>query len=184
MRTAIAVAAGSSPLVTFGALHLLGSSQPPQWGPITDDFLNLRFWFMLTVLLISGAFGGLAYELLLRRGAIEMPHRVKAHAGGRIYGHAPADTLIALGTAGRAIVGAAAAAAVLMVVSPTSATSAIALGVTAGAAAPAIIRLMKKQLLFAADALSRLQSEARSHEREAPATPRTPPVAAPAPAAS
>ncbi len=172
MRTAAAVAVGSSPLLTFGALQLLGTSQAPQWSAISDDFLNPRFWFTLLVLLVSGAFGGVSYELLRRGGAIELPHRVRPERGGRAFHHAPQDSLIALGIVGRAIVGASAAAAVLMVVAPSTAQSAIALGVTSGAAAPALIRLMRKQLLFAADALSRLNEqtrpEARSEERPAP----------------
>ncbi len=162
MRNAAAVAIGSSPVLTFGALQLLGSTQSPQWGAISDDFLNPRFWFTLAILVMSGAFGGIAYELLLRGGAIELPHRVHKYEAERAYKHAPAETLIALGIVGRAIVGAAAAATVLLVVAPSTAHGAIALGVTAGAAAPALIRLMRKQLLFAADAMSRLQRESRS----------------------
>jgi hypothetical protein len=173
MRTAAAVAVGSSPLVTFGALQMLGSGQAPQWQAISDDFLNPRFWLTLVVLLASGAFGGIAYELLLRKGAIELPHRVRRGAGGRAFKHAPSESLIALGIVGRALVGAAAAAAVLMVIAPSTAHSAIALGVTSGAAAPALIRLMRKQLLFAADALSRLSSHERSQARQ-PAPARQP----------
>jgi hypothetical protein len=163
MRNVAAVAIGSSPVLTFGALQLLGSSQPTPWSGIADDFLNLRFWFSLTVVLLCGAFGGVAYELLLRGGAIELPHRVRAD-DGKQYSHAPARTLIALGIVGRAIVGAAAAVTLLFVVAPTTAHSAIAMSVTAGAAAPAMIRLMRKQLLFAADAMSRFSRESRTRE--------------------
>jgi hypothetical protein len=161
-------------VLTLGALQLLGGSQTPQWSNIADEFFSLRFWFTLLVLLISGAFGGVSYELLLRGGTIELPHRVRPGRGGRTFHHAPRNSLIALGIVGRAIVGASAAAAVLMVVAPSTAHSAVALGVTAGAAAPALIRLMRKQLLFAADALSRLggehPSERRAEPRRAPAT--------------
>jgi hypothetical protein len=167
MRTAAAVAVGSSPVLTFGALQLLGSSQAPQWSAISDDFFNPRFWVTLVVLLVSGAFGGVSYELLRRGGAVELPHRVRPDRGGRTFQHAPHDSLIALGIVGRAIVGASAAAAVLMVVAPSTAHSAIALGVTSGAAAPALIRLMRKQLLFAADALSRLSGDSRAQDRAA-----------------
>jgi hypothetical protein len=82
------------------------------------------------------------------------------------------------------MVGAAAAATVLLVVAPSSAQSAIALGVTAGAAAPAVIRLMRKQLLFAADALSRMNRETRSADSSRVAEPTRPvPTRVPAPAA-
>jgi hypothetical protein len=171
MKHVAAVAAGSSPFVTFGALQLLGSSQVAAWPAVADDFMSLRFWLILAVVLIAGAFGGISYELLLRKGAIEMPHRVKSKRGVRKYSHAPAETLIALGIVGRAIVGASAAAAAMLVVAPSTGQGAIALGVTAGAAAPAMIRLMRKQLLFAADAMSRLSTPERRATAE-PAAPR------------
>jgi hypothetical protein len=143
----------------------------------------LRFWLVLFVVLMSGAFGGVSYELLRRGGAIELPHRVRGARGSRSYGSAPRKQLIHLGILGRAIVGASAAAAVLMVVAPSSAPSAVALGVTAGAAAPAVIRLMRKQLLFAADALSRLNENLAERRTEArPVDP--PPAALPLPASA
>jgi len=149
-------------VLTFGALQLLGSTQTPhQWAAFADDFLNMHFWFAMLVVLLSGAFGGVSYELLRRGGADELPHRVRPERGGRVHNHAPHENLIALGILGRAIVGASAAAAVLMVVAPGTAQAAIALGVTSGAAAPAVIRLMRKQLLFAADAMSRLSDNRR-----------------------
>jgi hypothetical protein len=52
-------------------------------------------------MLLGGAFGGVSYELLLRGGAIELPHRVKPDSGGRSYSHAPPETLVALGTMNR-----------------------------------------------------------------------------------
>jgi hypothetical protein len=168
MRNVAAVAVGSSPVLTFGALQLLGSSQTSQWSGIADDFMNPRFWFSLVIVLLCGAFGGVAYELLLRSGAIELPHRVRAEDARR-YTHAPVHSLIALGIFGRAIVGAAAAVTLLFVVAPTTAHSAIAMSVTAGAAAPAMIRLMRKQLMFAADLMSRLSRESSKKEDEAPA---------------
>ena len=71
-----------------------------------------------------------AYELLLRGGAIELPHRVREEEVGRKYTHAPAHTLIALGILGRGLVGAAAAVTILMVTAPTSAHAAIAVSIT------------------------------------------------------
>jgi hypothetical protein len=179
MKNAAAVAIGSAPVMTFGALQLLGSSHPATWSTgISDEFMNLRFWFALIVVFACGAFGGIAYELLLRGGAIEMPHRVRADEG-KSFTHAPVRTLIALGIVGRAIVGAAAAMTVLLVVAPTTAHSAIALSVTAGASAPALIRLMRKQLLFAANTMDRMQRD--SKPRPSKAEPEARPVAAPTP---
>lgn len=185
MKTAAAVAIGSSPVLTFGALQLLGTSQPTQWAAITGDFLDLRFWFTLWVMMMCGSFGGIAYELLLRGGAIELPHRVRVTNPGRASRHGPTETLFSLGIVGRAIVGAAAAATVLLVIAPSTAQSAIALGVTAGAAAPALIRLMRKQLLFAADAMARLQRDSKSPATEpAPAAAAEPTSLTQRPAAS
>ena len=156
MKNAAILAAGSAPIVTFCALQLLGTGQAVHWSTHADEFSNLRFWLTLGVMLVAGAFGGIAYELLLRKGAIELPHRVvRTPAARRRYGHAPVETLIVLGTLGRALVGTAAAMTVLLVVTPSTAQAAIALSVTAGVGAPAIIRLMKRQLMFASDAISR-----------------------------
>jgi hypothetical protein len=178
MKHAATVAVSASPIVTFGALQMLGSSATPQWSTIGIDLVDARFWLTIVVMLLGGAFGGVSYELLLRGGAIELPHRVKPDSGGRSYAHAPAETLVALGTVGRAIVGAAAALSVLLVASPASAHSAIALAVTAGAAAPALIRLLRRQLMTAADVLGRVNRD-RAHPTPTPDALRAP-TAAPA----
>src|SRR4051794_13609840 len=98
MKHAAAVAIGSSPFVTFGALQVLGASQAPQWSAIADDFLNLRFWLTLSIVLMAGAFGGVSYELLLRKGAVELPHRVRCTpANRRRYSYSSTQPMIALG---------------------------------------------------------------------------------------
>jgi hypothetical protein len=162
-----AVAIGS-PFATFGALQLLGASQVPQWPSVAADFASPGLWVTILALVVAGAFGGVAYELLLRGGTIELPHRVRPDAVGRNYTHAPAESLIALGVVGRALVGSAAAVSVLLVVAPTSAHATLALGITSGAAAPALIRLMRRQLLFAADALSRVQRQPQTSAARQP----------------
>jgi hypothetical protein len=181
MRNAAALALGSSPIVTFGALQLLGPHQPGQWSMHADEFSSLRFWLTLSVMLLAGAFGGIAYELLLRKGAIELPHRATRRCVTRRRSPAPAETMIVLGTLGRALVGAAAAMTVLLVVTPSTAQAAIALGVTAGAGAPATIRLMKKQLTFAADAISRLGHNTQPSEARTKVSQPAHPLPAPAP---
>ena len=181
MKHTSAVAMGASPIVTFGALQLMGSSAAPQWAGIADDFLSPHFWLVVVVMLLGGAFGGISYELLLRGGAIELPHRVKPDDVGRNYTHAPAETLIALGTVGRGLVGASAAMCILLVASPATAHAALALAVTSGAAAPALIRLMRKQLMLAADVLGRMSRTDRTPERAS--TPERIPSSRPAPAA-
>jgi hypothetical protein len=156
MKHAASVAIGASPIVTFGALQMFGASSAAQWPDVADQFMNLRFWLTILVILLCGAFGGVSYELLLRKGAIELPHRVQPDSVGRAYTHAPPNTLIAFGIVGRALVGSAAALCILLVAAPGTAHAVIALSVTAGAAAPALIRLMRKQLLVAANVLDRL----------------------------
>jgi hypothetical protein len=155
-------AALATPIATIGAVQYLGASQTTPWPTIGGDFLDLQFWLTIVIVALAGAFGGVSYELLLRGGAIELPHRVKPGTGGRSYGSAPVENLIALGILGRAFVGAAAALSALLFVGPNSGHTAIALGVTSGAAAPAMIRLMRKQLLSMAEALSTLRGSARA----------------------
>src|SRR5205085_11024412 len=82
MKQTAAVAFSASPLVGFGALQMLGSGATPQWSGITDDFLSPRFWLTIVIMLLGGAFGGMAYELLLRGGALELPHRVRGEEVG------------------------------------------------------------------------------------------------------
>ncbi len=147
-------AALATPIATLGAVQLFGASQTAPWSKINGDFLDVQFWLAIVIFALAGAFGGVSYELLLRGGAIELPHRVKQGTGGRSYGSAPVEHLIALGIVGRALVGAAAGLSVLLFVGPSNGHTAIALGVTSGAAAPAMIRLMRKQLLSMAEALS------------------------------
>jgi hypothetical protein len=187
MKQVAALALGSSPIVTFGALQILSGPQTPHWAAVSDDFFNPRFWLTVVVLLIAGAFGGISYELLLRGGAIELPHRVRPDAVGRKYTHAPAESLIATGFVGRGVVGASAALSVLLVLAPSSAHAALALGVTSGAAAPALIRLMRRQLMFAADLLTRMQREPRDPQPRAESESTRPasstPAGSPAPAA-
>jgi hypothetical protein len=101
MKHAATVALSASPVVTFGAWQMLGSSATPQWSAIGADLVDGRFWLTVVVMLLGGAFGGVSYELLLRGGAIELPHRVKPDSGGRSYSHAPPETLVALGTMNR-----------------------------------------------------------------------------------
>jgi hypothetical protein len=160
---------------------MFSSSSTSQWPGITDDFLSVHFWLTILVMVLGGAFGGVSYELMLRKGAIELPHRVQADTVGRTYTHAPPETLIALGIVGRALVGSAAALSVLMVASPNTAHAAIALSVTSGAAAPALIRLMRKQLVAASNLLDRLnRAEPAKRPTHATATQHSAPAIQPA----
>jgi hypothetical protein len=131
---------------------------------MADSFLEPRFWLALFVVMLFGAFGGIAYELLLRGGTLEMPHRIYREEAAETLSHAPVEVLIDLGFLGRAIVGAAAAVTVLLVVAPAAA-NAVPLSVAAGAAAPAIIRLMRKQVVTLASVLPRTSRNPRRSTR-------------------
>src|SRR3979411_3048274 len=89
-------AALATPIATLGAVQLFGASQTAPWSKINGDFLEVQFWLAIVIVALAGAFGGVSYELLLRGGAIELPHRVKQGTGGRSYGMAPGEDLMAL----------------------------------------------------------------------------------------
>jgi len=114
---------------------------------VATGFLDSMFWFALTMTLAFGAFGGVVYELLLRRGTIELPHRVTTHAEIDQYTHAPAHTLVKVGTLGRGVVGATAAVIVMSIIPVGTPHAAAAVALTAGAAAPTLIRLVRKHLI-------------------------------------
>ena len=155
-------AALATPIATLGAVQMLGASQTTPWPTIGANFVDVQFWLTIFIVALAGAFGGVSYELLLRGGAIELPHRVKPGTGGRSYGSAPVENLIALGILGRALVGAGAGLSVLLFVGPSNGHTAIALGVTSGAAAPAMIRLMRKRFISLAEALSTIRGGSRT----------------------
>jgi hypothetical protein len=149
MKNLAVAAAGSSPILTLGAIQFMHPS-PADWEAVAVGFLDPRFWFTLGIVLLFGAFGGVSYELLLLKGTIELPHRVDTSAADPAKPH-----LVSLGIVGRAIVGAAAAGSMLLVNSPTSSQTAVALAITSGIASQALIRLLRKQLVATTSVLSK-----------------------------
>jgi hypothetical protein len=152
MKNLGVAAAGSSPLLTLGAIQFMHSSAA-DWAAVASGFLDPRFWFTLGVMLLFGAFGGISYELLLLKGVIELPHR------GNPSTDLANPHLVSLGIVGRAIVGAAAAGSMLLVASPNSPQTAVALAITSGIGSQALIRLLRKQLVAATKALGKATRE-------------------------
>jgi len=161
MKNLAMAAAGSSPILTLGAIQFMHPS-PADWEAVAAGFLDPRFWFTLAVVLLFGAFGGVSYELLLLRGTVELPHRVDTDVAN--------SHLVSLGILGRAIVGAAAAGSMLLVTSPSSPETAVALAITSGIGSQALIRLLRKQLIAATSALSKVthQMSTSADKRQSP----------------
>jgi hypothetical protein len=160
MKNLAVAAAGSSPILTLGAIQFMHPSAA-DWEAVAAGFLDSRFWFALGVVLLFGAFGGISYELLLLRGVIELPHRGDTSAAGQANPH-----LVSLGIVGRAIVGAAAAGSMLLVASPNNPQTAIALAITSGIGSQALIRLLRKQLVAATRALGKATKKMSTSARK------------------
>src|SRR5579859_2333979 len=97
MKNLAVAAAGSSPILTLGAIQFMHPSAA-DWDAVATGFLDPRFWFTLGIVLLFGAFGGISYELLLLKGVIELPHRGDTGAADQ-----PNPHLVSLGIVGRAI---------------------------------------------------------------------------------
>lgn len=147
-------------------MQLFGSTSTPHFADVTGDFLSPTFWVTILVVALGGAFGGISYELMLRKGSIELPHGVQADAAtAKTCPHSPAEPTIALGIVGRALVGSAASVSALMVFTPSSGQATLALSVICGAAAPAVIRVLRKRVLAALSGAER--SNHTEHNRQA-----------------
>jgi hypothetical protein len=143
----VAVALAGAPVVgatVVAATHWPEAGLAPA---VAAGFLDSMFWFAFAMTVAFGAFGGLVYELLLRQGTLELPHRVTTQAEMAQHTHAPAHTLIKVGTLGRGVVGATAAVIVISIVPVGTPHAAAAVALTAGAAAPTLIRLVRKHLI-------------------------------------
>jgi|SRR5579859_4902449 len=164
MKNLGVAAAGSSPLLTLGAIQFIHPSAA-DWAAVAAGFLDPQFWFTLAVMFVFGAFGGVSYELLLLKGVIELPHRGDTSAADLANPH-----LVSLGIVGRAIVGAAAAGAMLLITSPNTPQTAVALAITSGIGSQALIRLLRKQLVAATKALGKATREmaTSADKRQAP----------------
>jgi hypothetical protein len=108
--------------------------------------LNWAFWFTLVITVICGAIGGVVYELLILQGNIELPHKpVRAETPENPY--AIVKNMIDLGIWARIIIGAAAAVAALLVLSPSTTFGLIATALVAGSAGTSIFRSMQDRFV-------------------------------------
>jgi hypothetical protein len=136
-------------------MHLLGqetpSAQPGTAGGVGGLLIDPSWWTILWVGCLSGALGGVAYELIALQGTFELPHRPDEaeFANAEPLPHAIAKHVYDLGGFARIIIGGLAAIVALMVLNPTSLVRLIATSVAAGSAGVAVFRSIQDRLLAA-----------------------------------
>jgi len=101
------------------------------------------------VTLVAGAVGGVVYELLILQGNIEFPHKPVEEEMTEKYPYAIGKYMYDLGILARVIIGALAAVAALLVLSPTTNFELLATAVVAGAAGTSVFRSMQDRLMAA-----------------------------------
>lgn len=123
------------------------------FGAISDQLVaemgNWHLWVVVATSMAAGAFGGLIFELLSLQGNIEVCHKPDNEEQKIPYSYARGSHLLDLGIWARLIVGAGAALAVLLVISPTSVTQLLAITVVAGSAGTAVFRSLQDRLTAA-----------------------------------
>ncbi len=108
--------------------------------------LNPDFWRMLLAVLVCGAVGGLVYELIILQGNVEWPHKLTK--GEPVENPlAISKFMIDLGTLARIVIGATAAVAALLVLSPSTAFGLVATALVAGSEGTSIFRSMQDRFL-------------------------------------
>ena len=110
--------------------------------------VGLPLWLTLLITLISGAIGGVIYELLILHGNIEMPHKLTA-AESVENPHAVTQYMYDLGIWARVLIGAFAAIAALLVIDPETILKLIASALIAGSAGTSIFRSLQDRMLAA-----------------------------------
>jgi hypothetical protein len=130
-------------IIAVPALSLQINSEPNRIVPLNvlQDLRKLEFWVFLLTTLVAGAIGGIVYELLTLEGKFEMPHLLNAQADGSGSG------IISLGIISRVFIGAFAAIASLLFLSPTSTIELIAMGVIVGSIGTSIFRSMQDRII-------------------------------------
>jgi hypothetical protein len=116
---------------------------------VRADLSDWGFWLTLIVAVLFGAAGGVVYELLILQGNVELPHRPTEDEFAESPTHAVAKHLLDLGIWARVIIGALAALAALLVVSPSSTLRLVATSIVAGSAGTAVFRSVQDRLLAA-----------------------------------
>jgi len=121
---------------------------PPAINPanVAAGFGDPSFWVSLLATLIAGALGGVVYELLILQGSIELPHRVTDEEIRERPEYAITKNLVDLGIWSRVIIGALAAVAALLVLSPSTTFGLVATALVAGSAGTSVFRSLQDRL--------------------------------------
>src|SRR3954454_16088134 len=150
-----AVQAGTTALLVPAAattLHAVGVSTDLNTAVVSQGLIEPNLWVILGICAVFGGIGGVVAELLSLRGHIEIPHRVKPRSRTARPSHlADPRNEIDLGIFARVMLGAAAALALLALVSPSAAAALIVNSLIAGSAATAVLRLVQGRLLGKGD---------------------------------
>jgi hypothetical protein len=117
--------------------------------PVARGLADPAFWITLLITLTAGAVGGIAYELLILQGNLELPHKPTEEEVPEQYPYAIVKNLYDLGILARVIIGALAAVAALLVLAPSTTFSLLATAVIAGSAGTAIFRSMQDRFTAA-----------------------------------
>ncbi len=115
---------------------------------VMGDLLKLETWVFLFVILISGALGGFVYELLTF-GGLEKPHWLTKEEidGNKGLQGKVAEFILSLGIISRIIIGAFAALASLLFLSPANTIQLLAMGIIAGSIGTSIFRSMQDRIV-------------------------------------
>lgn len=97
---------------------------------------------------VSGAVGGLVYDLISLEGNIERPHRPNKDEVKDLP-FAVWSNLFDLGTTARVFIGGTAAVAVFLILSPSTTFALVATGILAGSAGISVFRALQERLLAA-----------------------------------
>jgi hypothetical protein len=135
-------------LLLAGAAHAQTPEEPagPDVDTLWGDFADYRFWVLLIVTLVAGGVGGVAYELLILQGNLELPHRATPEEVREAYPYAIVKNLVDLGVWARVVIGALAAVAALLVLAPDNMFGILSTAVVAGSAGTAVFRSLQERL--------------------------------------
>jgi hypothetical protein len=134
---------------------------------IAVGFGDPSFWVALLATVIAGALGGVVYELLILQGNIELPHKLTDEEVAEKPQYAIGKYMFDLGIWARVIIGALAAIAALLVLSPSTAFELLATAVIAGSAGTAIFRSMQDRLLAAIALKDAADTKAQAEKQNA-----------------
>ena len=119
VRTRVVLAtAGPAWALTGGGALAQGAADELNAANLVAGFGDGRFWLALLATVISGAVGGLVYELLILQGNLELPHKPAKGESTDVASYALAKNMIDLGIWARVIIGGLGAVAALLVLRP------------------------------------------------------------------